>query len=270
MDISKSVPDSQEYKILSNYLSSHPTTSSSSAAETFSSRTQNLISSTPNNLDAIESSLGSAWNALILTAATQSPDTTKNHDLLVELLLALRKQDANLQFEDQDLWHDLPFFGRHVRESMNFDEGKAEEDEGLKARWVGMNALLARLTAASLSSTGASTAKEGKDDALDFSLYAIWALRTACEDADRPSDVAVRAAAVWMLIAAGPLWKLCQQEKTFRGKSARAGTKFRGKEWSGFSKERWMIWQEELHHIREPKEYVDAAVDSMKRAAADI
>jgi hypothetical protein len=83
----------------------------------------------------------------------------------------------------------------------------------------------------------------------DFSLYAIWTIRMALEDNDgqqKTDKTELEAAAAWFAYAAPTLWNLSQEGKEFQGKIAKQGQAMQGKEWRGFSKERWEHWEERL------------------------
>jgi len=98
-----------------------------------------------------------------------------------------------------------------------------------------MNAFAARLT--SVSQPGG---------ALDFSLYGIWTLRSILEDRtsgdEAARDASIRAAAMWMIYTANTLWQRCRDEQSFDGRLAIEGNTLNGKNWKGFSEERWRIW----------------------------
>lgn len=79
----------------------------------------------------------------------------------------------------------------------------------------------------------------------DFSLYGIWTIRTALEEAG-PSDVAVEAASMWFIYAAPCIHRLCRAEKAFEGKVAKSGSLFRDREWRGFSVDRWKAWLDQM------------------------
>lgn len=236
MNISKSVSDTPEYKALQSYLNTTDPKSQTSTLEALASKTNTLITSSPEDHDAIEASLTTTWDALLLLAAT-SP--SKAQDNLVSLLLSLQKQNADYKLADnQHLWHDLPLLGRQVREHMNFDASKARNDSSLTQQWKNVNAFLAKLTQASLSKSDTIAAG-------DFSLYAIWMLRQGLEE-EGTGDVEMEVAGVWIQEAAEAIWGLCRSNKTFEGKKARAGGKVEGKEWTGFCEERWGVWREEF------------------------
>lgn len=67
----------------------------------------------------------------------------------------------------------------------------------------------------------------------------------ALEEPDS-ADVALEAAAVWLIYSSSSIHQLCQEGKTFDGKVAKPGSLFRDREWRGFSFDRWTIWMEQI------------------------
>jgi hypothetical protein len=59
------------------------------------------------------------------------------------------------------------------------------------------------------------------------------------DDQQKPDKTSLEAAAAWFAYAAPTLWNLSQEGKDFQGKMAKQGQAMQGKEWRGFSKERW-------------------------------
>lgn len=119
-----------------------------------------------------------------------------------------------------------------------------------------MSAFLARLTSISTP-----------DDPFDFSLYAVWALRTAFEEEFPPnvdSGPAVRNAAVWIKYSGSALWKATVDNRQFEGRVAIPGSKFSDKGWKGFSDERWRVWKAGFEAAESMPEAKDAA-EEMKR-----
>lgn len=98
-----------------------------------------------------------------------------------------------------------------------------------------MNAFVARLTALSPSIP-----------AFDFSLYAIWTMRSAFEGNESDNDAAVEAARMWFKYAADTIERLSHEGKTFEGPVAKGGEKYRDKKWTGFSDERLSLWRDAL------------------------
>lgn len=133
-------------------------------------------------------------------------------------------------------------------------------EQQAKNQWVNINAFTSTLVA-SLHSSAV--------DRPDYSLFCIWTIRTALEDQNEPSDVAVAAAAVWLMCAAPALWDYSHQSKSFDGKVARPGPLFKDQDWIGFSEARWSSWRQRLHDVK-PKvsseatgALVQQAIDAM-------
>ena len=108
-------------------------------------------------------------------------------------------------------------------------------------RCTNKTAFLARLTALS-----------AEDDALDFSLYALWALREAFEEecpTSYNSEPAIRNAAVWIEYAGKTLWKKAVDNREFKDRLAIPGKKYSDKPWRGFSEERWNVWRKGFEEV---------------------
>jgi len=104
--------------------------------------------------------------------------------------------------------------------------------------WDNKTAFLARLTShANLSND---------EDPLDFSIFGLWALRSAFEENPESSTTtipAVRNAALWIIYAGDALRKLASEKRDMSGNSGVAGNKFPQKTWKGFDEERWNLWK---------------------------
>lgn len=112
--------------------------------------------------------------------------------------------------------------------------GSGSRNDFTSEQWTNLNAFVARLT--SLSSS---------IPAFDYSLYAIWSLRSAFEGAEMDPAHA-EAGKVWFLYAKDIIEQLSQEEKSFEGKLAAPGSKYSEKEWVGFSPDRLGIWKAAL------------------------
>lgn len=104
-----------------------------------------------------------------------------------------------------------------------------------------------------------SSAHTNAGDKPDFTLYAIWSIRSALEEEKPPSDSALMAAAVWFIFAAPALHELSEKGKVFDGKVAAPGFAFKDREWRGFSKDRWDAWSEKLKAAQEGEQATVAA-----------
>ena len=110
------------------------------------------------------------------------------------------------------------------------------------------NAFLAQLTAlASL---------DDPKDPFDYSLYALWTLRTALEDTppkDAPAGrvaAAVRLAEIWIQFAGDALKKLSAKKLPFEGNMGNPGDKYADRDWKGFNEDRWAVWMEGLEKVK--------------------
>ncbi|KAH0357006.1 hypothetical protein KCU81_g203, partial [Aureobasidium melanogenum] len=153
-----------------------------------------------------------------------------------------------VDFDGSKVWQGLPFFGQQARECWNFPYHK-EVDAKTRDAWINVNAFVARLTAVAINEHGGE--RQGYS-ALDYSLYGIWSLRSALEEdwenlpGENTTDASVGAAAVWLAYAGPTLKGLSDSNKTYSGKVAKPGSKFKDEEWRGYTKDRWLSWKKEL------------------------
>ncbi|PVH86898.1 hypothetical protein DL98DRAFT_510361 [Cadophora sp. DSE1049] len=127
----------------------------------------------------------------------------------------------------------MPLFGASMRSAWNRAPNSGSKDGFSPTEWINLNAFVARLTALSLSLS---------IPAFDFSLYAIWTLRSAFETS-KGDAAAVEAAKMWFLYAGEAIEQLSRDGKSFEGPIAKAGEKYPDMEWKGFSEERLAVWK---------------------------
>ncbi|KAI5236193.1 hypothetical protein E4T42_09529 [Aureobasidium subglaciale] len=268
MDISSDITKCETYKILSSHLASPDKTADT--LDKFTAQAESSLSD-----DKLETNLRASWNSILHLASQQSYSSEKQ-DSLVKLLQALITQapapkDSNgkeVEVDGTKVWQGLPLFGQQVRECWNFPDDK-EVDTQTRDTWINVNAFVARLTAAAVNEHGGE--RPGYN-ALDFSLYGIWSLRSAFEEelSNLPGkttvDASLGAAAVWILYAGPTLKGLSDSEKSFSGKVAKPGFNCKDKEWRGFAKERWQLWAKELAQA-EDKVQDGGIKDLVKKAA---
>jgi hypothetical protein len=134
-------------------------------------------------------------------------------------------------------------------------------DQQTKDHWININAFTASLVAA------AESKAQGRPD---FSLYCIWTVRDGLEEeVDMLPEVSIAAAATWFVFAAPTIKKYCKEGKSFDGKMAKGGFEFKGRGWTGFSEERWGVWEERLKLVEgrvkdeTTKQLVEQAVKAM-------
>jgi hypothetical protein len=75
----------------------------------------------------------------------------------------------------------------------------------------------------------------------------------------------IAAAATWFVYAAPTIKKFCRDGKSFEGKVARGGWDFKEQGWTGFSEERWKVWEERLKQA-EGKAKDDATRELVEQA----
>ena len=182
----------------------------------------------------VEEMLWAAW-AAVISAADTSDDGTRSR--LVELVGAVRDRGILARPDGQEcvVWDmrahaDLPVFGAQMRETWNFSPPAVPA-----VTWANLNAFAAQLTVAGV----------------DFSLYAIWALRAALEE-DSPDLRRVLPAAVEWFRHAGPeLASLAVQRAAYAHGSDQGGTLCLGAGLAdrGFSVGRWNFWRRRLEDI---------------------
>ncbi|GKT41590.1 uncharacterized protein ColSpa_01771 [Colletotrichum spaethianum] len=190
----------------------------------------------------IEDFLWDTYNAIFAVAKQTSPE---RQGPLVEFLQRLRETTVTasdgqpLKLSNQVVWKELPTFGWVARDLWNFDALDTSASKEEKASWDNLSAFVAQLIArADLNDP---------QDPFDFSLYGLWALRTAFEE-EHPADAdvaaAVKQAFLWINYSGDALQKLSAENRTFQGNSGNAGGKFGDREWKGLNEERWGAWRE--------------------------
>jgi hypothetical protein len=203
----------------------------------------------------LEAMLWPAWQAVI-SAADMPDDDARSR--LVELIGAIRDRGILARPGGQEcvVWDmrahaDLPVFGAQMRETWN----SAPPARSAQS-WANLNAFAAQLTAVGI----------------DFSIYAIWALREALEE-DGPEIEQVLPAAVQWLRHAGPVLGSraaeCAADVLGRDQPGRLGREA-GLTGHGFTIERWDFWRRRLDDLaatggqiaaeaREGLRYMDAS-----------
>jgi hypothetical protein len=182
----------------------------------------------------VEEMLWAAWEAVISAAGTPGDGTRSR---LVELVGAVRDRGVLARPDGQEcmVWGmrahvDLPVFGAQMRETWNFPPPAISA-----GTWANLNAFAAQLTVAGV----------------DFSRYAVWALRDALEE-DSPELPLVLPAAVEWLRHAGPVLATLAVERAADAHgSDQAGRLGReaGLAGRGFSVGRWNFWRRRLEDI---------------------
>lgn len=211
--------------------------------------------------DQLWNHLSQTWGSIHLLASSTPHDSPKQSKL-VELLAALAQQppleDPHgkkqvIEYAGGRLWTDLPYFALLTREEFNWPDPRKVVDQQAKEYWINFNSFLARLTTWELSAQRAG-ADETSHEALDYSKFGIWSLRSALEEEDQDhrekgdkTDALTGAAAVWMVYAGTTLRRLCDKEVEYPAKNAKPGARISNeKQWRGYCAERWQVWEHEF------------------------
>ncbi|KAL2060115.1 hypothetical protein VTL71DRAFT_9937 [Oculimacula yallundae] len=211
----------------------------------------------------VEDAIWSSWKEYFKVVAMTKPE---EQDHLVQFLLQLRKGDGQgkkLKIEEtEQTLSNLPGFGPEMRYVWN-DTPNEKSSPELAQAWINFNAFAARITAESKP-----------DDCMDYSLYCIWSLRSALEDAaseEKITSAILKAAAMWMIYAAREIHQRVVDEQTYDGRMAIGGRDVDGKEWKGHSKERWQAWYERFEKRKdgagdeEMKRVIGEALEKMRQ-----
>ncbi|KAL0934946.1 uncharacterized protein CTRU02_209537 [Colletotrichum truncatum] len=194
----------------------------------------------------LEDFLWDTYNAIFAVAKQTSPEKQEPLADFVQRLRETTVTGSNgqaLHLQESVVWKDLPTFGWVARDLWNFDVTDASASKEERASWDNLAAFLAQLTArASIDRT--------RSDPLDFSMFGLWALRTAFEEehpAEADTEAAVRQAYLWIQYAGDTLKKLSVDGYKLEERTGIAGTKYEEtKDWKGFNQERWDLWTDEF------------------------
>lgn len=152
-------------------------------------------------------------------------------------------------------------------------------DSGQRDRWVNLNAFLAQLTQAADICYPPPT-EEVRFSPLDKSLRAIWTMAMALEN-ERPltslgDTAAMEAACQWFIYAAERLWANVLNNRTYpEAAGAGPGKRYKEEGWSGYTRQRWAIWEDALKGARTSCEndrmgkLIDDALAGLRRAMLD-
>ena len=182
----------------------------------------------------IEGMLWPAWQAVI--SAADTPDDVAR-SRLVELLNAIRDRGILVRPDGEEcvVWDmrahvDLPVFGAQMRETWNFPPPAVSAQS-----WANLNAFAAQLTLAGI----------------DFSLYAIWALRDALEEESHEISQVLPAAVQWFRHAGSVLASLALGCPADAHGAGWVGELCRetGLTDRGFTIGRWNFWKGRLEDI---------------------
>ncbi|KAK6520160.1 hypothetical protein TWF506_000444 [Arthrobotrys conoides] len=259
----QSIESSPQYLTLSSF-----TNFQSTASTTLESLTSSITPTTPPS--TISTYLETLWNSLLLLVCqtdwsslthTKLASFVQHLQALPPLPLSPDEETDNTplpKYNDTEFtWSQLPDLNIYIRDWYNFSPPFSKTSTPLpglvfsKDEWINLNAFLATLTRSSLS---ADSRPKIEKSPTDYSLYAIWSLRSLevpPETLDTLDPVDIQTAAVWIVTAKTELYKLCKEEKEYEGNLARGGEGFREKGWKGFSLERWKVWEDAFKRLLE-------------------
>ncbi|KAL4992919.1 hypothetical protein BDV10DRAFT_180069 [Aspergillus recurvatus] len=211
---------------------------------------------------------------------------------LVEFISHLQKQVAvdpstnePLRVQGDTLWTDMPSFGYTELETWYEFGGEYKDPcattlaSTQRDRWANLSAFLAQLTqAADIHYT--SPKEEVRFSPLDKSLRAIWTMAMALENERPPASLgdtaAMEAACQWFIYAAERLWANVLNDRTYpEAAGAGPGKRYGGEGWTGYTRERWGIWEGALKEARAACEdermskLIDDALASLRRVMVD-
>jgi hypothetical protein len=133
-----------------------------------------------------------------------------------------------------------------------------------QTQWENLTGFLARLT-------GLSDIENG-GDSLNFSNFALWAMRDAFEEEHSEGEnvlPSLKLANLWITHSGEKLWKLAAKDHKFSERLGIAGAKFSESGWKGFNTDRWAAWRKGFEAMRdsvpaaEQKKLVDTPVKIM-------
>ncbi|CAI7563871.1 unnamed protein product [Penicillium pancosmium] len=189
------------------------------------------------------------------------------HTKLVEFISHLQKQVAvdpstnePLRVQGDTLWTDMPSFGYTELETWYEFGGDYKDpcdatlDSKQRDRWANLNAFIAQLTQAA-DIHYPSPREEVRFSPLDGSLRAIWTMSMALENERTPASLgdtaAMEAACQWFIYAAERLWANVLNSRTYPEVSgAGPGKGYKEDRWTGYTRERWGIWEDALKEAR--------------------
>ncbi|KAH1295445.1 hypothetical protein KXW98_005601 [Aspergillus fumigatus] len=189
------------------------------------------------------------------------------HTKLAKFVSHLQKQIAidpstnePLTVQRDILWTDMPSFGYTELETWSEFGGDYKDPCDItlaseqRDRWTKLNAFLAQLTQAA-DIHYPPPGEEVRFFPLDKSLRAIWVMAMAFENERPPSSLgdtaAMEAACLWFIYAAKRLWANVVNNRTYPAVAgAGPGKRYEAAGWTGYTRERWGIWEDALKEAR--------------------
>ncbi|RHZ68722.1 hypothetical protein CDV55_105436 [Aspergillus turcosus] len=214
------------------------------------------------------------------------------HIKLVEFVSHLQKQVAidpstnePLRVQGDTLWTDMPSFGYTELETWYEFGGDYKDpcdstlDSEQRSRWANLNAFLAQLTQAA-DIHYPPPGEAARFSPLDKSLRAIWTMAMALENERSPASLgdtaAMEAACRWFIYAAERLWANVLNNRSYpEAAGAGPGKGYTEKGLTGYTRERWGIWEDALKEARaaceneQMQKLIDDALASLRGVMVD-
>lgn len=160
---------------------------------------------------------------------------------------------------------------RGIKTCSNGDSQGPSDATATPARQASFNnqtAFLARLT------MRADTKQADTRHPFDYSMYALWSMRDAFEEASpdghtQDKTPAIKNAAVWLRYAGECLRDLSSASRDLPERTGIAGDLHSDKDWKGFRQDRWVVWKNGFEAaLREQK--IDAETREMIKTGMDL
>lgn len=206
----------------------------------------------------LELHLWETWLALLEIVARTPPAQQYK---LVDFMTQLQKKTLidpttgqQLKSSDLNMWTQLPTFSWAVKDGWNTNVYNPDLTADDIERWDNRNAFLAQLTAAAQVDYSSDA-----HHPMDFSLFALSAFGSAFDHAPGgvSSDTAVRAACWWFIYAADRLWANVENGREWEGAIGSGTGYYKNKDWTGFNRERWGVWQDALLAAKDTTDSAD-------------
>ncbi|KAK2768747.1 hypothetical protein FQN54_000603 [Arachnomyces sp. PD_36] len=288
-DFYKQIENSEEFKILSKIANEADATVDDALEQVVS------LSMTALALHGPDSSQGAPYTdyktSLALLELAQRLEPAK-HAKLVEFVSKLQKRTATdsagnpLKTQGSTLWTDLPSLGYTELETWVEYGGNPRNnpmdpkmDPEHQKRWAKLNAFIAQLSQAAdihYEPPGAPL----NIHPMDKSLHAAWTMQKAFEDGEHPPETLIHTAVIpaacfWFIYGSDRLWANVQNGRKYdKNYGAGQGSKYSEKDWAGFERERWDVWEQGLQAAKgactatenvEVKGLIEDALAQMKR-----
>ncbi|KAJ9654992.1 hypothetical protein H2198_006037 [Neophaeococcomyces mojaviensis] len=198
----------------------------------------------------------------LLDTIRQSPDPASPSS---DKLCASEGNGAQINDNNDNggLWSGLEGFGMNAREDFNHSPASSSKDAYSPEAWMNLNSFLALLT----------SKHTPPPPCFDFFLYAIWCLRDALETSQNPetTNAIIPAAAAWIDVP-GSGTMIYNSTRKWQPDAKTGAPARTGPLWEeggtprehGFSKERWLFWQQRFGQVGDDKNLSQDARDTAR------